>query len=342
MCTKTASRPMNRSFDRPLASPRARARVIPVLALAIVLALAGCGKSEPEAPAATAAAPAAAAPEAAPSEPPLTLANRAFREGRVVAPPGDNALEHALHALQQDANNAGATEILVDITPIAASAIEADIAARNFAEAERVMALLASANPSSLTVQALQRRLAAANRVVAAETEAANAATAAANERAAQASAAATAAAETVPPAAAPATAAAPAPPPRPAATAATTPPPAETREEEAPAAAAVAAPPRAPATTSASRTTDPVPTVKIAPAYPPQAKKRRAEGWVELQFMVGADGVPRQIEVVRAQPAGMFDRAAIQALSRWKFKPAERDGVAVEARAKTTIAFKP
>jgi protein TonB len=80
---------------------------------------------------------------------------------------------------------------------------------------------------------------------------------------------------------------------------------------------------------------------VKVSPDYPAAAKKRRTEGWVELQFLVGVDGIPRNIEVLRAQPPGMFDRAAIRAMTRWKFKPAERDGRPVEARAKTTVGFK-
>ncbi len=95
------------------------------------------------------------------------------------------------------------------------------------------------------------------------------------------------------------------------------------------------------PSTTLAALTSEPIATFKVTPTYPPIAKKRRAEGWVELQFMVDATGMPKHVEVIRAEPAGMFDRAAAQALTRWKFKPAERGGKPVEARAKTTIAFK-
>ena len=313
------------------------------------LLLHGCGGSDTP-PATTTTANTAtptAAPAAAPAvtaetaEAALSLANTAFRENRIVAPAGNNALEHALRALQLDANNAGATEILVDLTPIAASAIEAEIAAGNFAEAERVMGLLSSANASSLTVQSLQRRLADATRqaAVVAPVATPTPTPAAATTATPAASSARDVSANAV--VAAPAaTATAPAPTARserpattPATAGADTPTPATTTPAPRPTPVVAAAAP--------AEVIDPVPISKAAPEYPPAARKRRAEGWVELQFMVGIDGVPKQIEVTGAQPAGLFDRSAIRALSRWKFKPGSRDGQPVEARARTTINFK-
>lgn len=136
------------------------------LTLASTLTLSGCGSVESSAAATLPAARSTAlivVPKAAANpRPALVLANTAFHDSRFVAPAGNNALEHALHALQQDANSAGANEILADITPIAASTVEANIAARDFAEAERVVALLATANPSSLIVKSLRHRLAVA------------------------------------------------------------------------------------------------------------------------------------------------------------------------------------
>jgi protein TonB len=319
--------------------------------LAISLALSACGSSEPPAtaPAGTVAAPVAA--PAAPSAPApvdartsLTLANTAFRQNRIVAPAGDNALEHTLNALKQEPENAGANEMLVDLTPIAAAAIEAEIAAGNLVEAGRVMALLNSANPNSLTVKGLQRRLATASRL-APTVPATTTAPAAAPTEAPVAAA--------VPAPVDPPTERESAPAPARDTRVVNTPPrnPPEPESRTAPAtvpepvaantAAAVSAPPAAPPARPAGRTSEPIPLVKVQPEYPAAAKKRRTEGWVELQFMVGIDGVPKQIEVIRAQPAGMFDRAAIRAMSRWKFKPAERDGQPVEARAKTTVGFK-
>jgi periplasmic protein TonB len=312
-------------------------------ALVLALALSACGSPEPPAPAATPATAPAVTTSAAPTVAPvvdartsLALANAAFRENRIVAPAGNNALEHALHALKQEPDNAGATEILVDLTPIAAAAIEADIAAGNYTEAERVMALLTQANPGSLTVQGLQRRMATATRPAPAPVVAE---TATAEPAAAPAVVVAPVASRDVAPAPSRDTAAASAPvrsAPASPATAATAEPTPAIPEPV----VASRPPPAAPAA-PVSRASEPVPLVKVSPEYPAAAKKRRTEGWVELQFLVGVDGIPRNIEVLRAQPPGMFDRAAIRAMTRWKFKPAERDGQPVEARAKTTVGFK-
>lgn len=136
------------------------------LTLVLTLTLSGCGSVESSAaekPSAVRSTALIVVPTASANpRPALVLANAAFRDSRFVAPSGNNALEHALHALQQDANSAGANEILADITPIAASTVEANIAARDFAEAERVVGLLATANPGSLIVKSLRHRLAVA------------------------------------------------------------------------------------------------------------------------------------------------------------------------------------
>lgn len=338
---------MNRIFlPLPLCLPT---KSVAGCALLAALLLAGCGGSDAPPAVVAAAAPEAtvtAAPALETAQSALAKANVAFRENRIVEPAGNNALEHAMRALQIDPKNVGATEILVDLTPIAASAIEADISAGNFADAQRVMTLLAVANPGSLTVQSLQRRLATATRPAPAIPAPAvgtpaTAPIAQTTELAATTSgspqpAAATPASPTAAGSSAPRNAEA-------AATfaATTTAPSASIPDADASQPgqrrpAVTAAP-----TASAAQASEPVPLVKVAPDYPPAAKKRRTEGWVELQFLVGADGVPRQIEVTRAQPPGMFDRAAVRAMARWKFKPAERDGQAVEARAKTTVGFK-
>lgn len=330
-------------------SAKASVRVSSVCALSLALVglmtLAGCDSASAPTVTAAAADGATQASNPQPLRAPidasaLAMANHAFHENRIVAPPGDNALEHTLRALQEDTLDAGANEMLVDITPIAASAIEADINVRNFAEAERVMALLASANPSSLTVQSLQRRLTAATRTQAAEANAL--AAAAARIDTAQLAAAAAETSTT-------ATLAAPTQP-----AARTRAPNQNANRSESAASNTIAAATTAPksdeqrtlaaaspSTKLAAITSEPIATFKVTPTYPPIAKKRRAEGWVELQFMVDANGMPKHVEVVRAEPAGMFDRAAAQALTRWKFKPAEREGKPVETRAKTTIAFK-
>lgn len=58
------------------------------------------------------------------------------------------------------------------------------------------------------------------------------------------------------------------------------------------------------------------------APRYPARAQPRRLDGRVELMFTVQPDGSVSDLRVVEAQPAGIFDQAALQAARRWRFAP--------------------
>jgi len=57
-------------------------------------------------------------------------------------------------------------------------------------------------------------------------------------------------------------------------------------------------------------------------PIYPPQALRNRTTGWVEMEFTITESGVVRDIEVVEAEPHGVFERAATDALGHWQFRP--------------------
>jgi protein TonB len=76
---------------------------------------------------------------------------------------------------------------------------------------------------------------------------------------------------------------------------------------------------------------TDPVSVVKFDPAYPGYALQRAIEGYVILEFAVDRSGATRDIRVIEAEPAGVFDEAAARAVARYKYQPATRDGKAVE-----------
>jgi protein TonB len=77
----------------------------------------------------------------------------------------------------------------------------------------------------------------------------------------------------------------------------------------------------------------DAVPQVRIEPDYPIQARQKRIEGWVDVQFTVGADGSVRDPVVLDAEPKTIFDRAALQAIKGWKYNPKIEDGRPVERR---------
>jgi len=64
-----------------------------------------------------------------------------------------------------------------------------------------------------------------------------------------------------------------------------------------------------------------PAPVKREAPEYPKGAEKRGIEGYVALKFNVDADGNVISPQVVEASPPGVFDAAAIEALSKWKYE---------------------
>ena len=83
----------------------------------------------------------------------------------------------------------------------------------------------------------------------------------------------------------------------------------------------------------SAGSDRDIVPLVRIPPEYPARAQQRGIEGWVLLEFTITPSGTVQDPKVIDADPKGIFDDAALKALSRWKYNPKVENGVAVERR---------
>jgi len=63
-----------------------------------------------------------------------------------------------------------------------------------------------------------------------------------------------------------------------------------------------------------------------VAPMYPAQAMIAGIEGAVELEYRIAANGSVRQIRVINARPAGIFDEAAKTALRGWQFPAGSGD----------------
>lgn len=75
----------------------------------------------------------------------------------------------------------------------------------------------------------------------------------------------------------------------------------------------------------------DPVPLVRVNPQYPARAMQRGIEGWVQLRFTVSAAGTVKDVQVESADPPSYFEQAAINAVSRYKYKPSVVDGKPVD-----------
>lgn len=65
----------------------------------------------------------------------------------------------------------------------------------------------------------------------------------------------------------------------------------------------------------------EPLPLVRVEPEYPPQARQRKLEGWVQVRFTISTSGSVEDAVVVKSSHA-LFERSALQAVSKWKYQP--------------------
>ena len=313
--------------------------------LLLIVALAACSKQdEAAAPASTPADTPAAPPPPAVSAQVQAMdadalrdaATKALRENRIYAPGGDNAMEYYLALRDKLPNDPGVTSALTDLMPYTLIAAEQSIAREEFTEAQRLSAIIQKADPKAPALPRLQQSIAAAqqavaqrsvtdeeNKTKAAEdarlkeqqrlaqqaeqqraTEAAAAQQLAQQQEAARAEAARQ---ETERQATA------------------------QREAAERQAAAARAAVPAAAQAQSLRAVSTP------APRYPPEALRSGTSGEVLVEITVGTDGSVTNARVVRANPARVFDREALNAVRRWRFEPVD-----APVTTRRTIGFSP
>lgn len=254
----------------------------------------------------------------------LAEARKAMNEQRLLAPKGNNAFEFYLRALEKQPGNPVATDALRETFPFAAGSAEQAINGRDFNEAQRQIDLLAKADPANYTLTILRSKLDAQRKLLdreqqqeldqqkqqqlAAEKAAADKAAA---DKAAQAQKVA------AQPNAAPARAAA-----------------------EGAAAPGAQASNGSEAVAQTGATSPAVLVKAVQPRYPTQARRRNLEGWVVVSYTVDAEGNVANVSVVDANPRHVFEREATDAVERWKFKPAMRNGQAVASSLQQRIMF--
>ncbi len=83
------------------------------------------------------------------------------------------------------------------------------------------------------------------------------------------------------------------------------------------------------------------IPIVTIQPNYPRKAAIAKIEGWVEMEFTITEGGTVINPKVTKSKPVRIFDREAIRAILKYKFKPKIVDGVAQTQLATQRIDFK-
>ena len=326
----------------------ARGRVAATLLLvALTVALSACsgGSGSSQAPsgkaAPTAAKPATMASTAAAMKPAdhlqtmsvdqlMNAAQKALKEDRLVAPAGDNAFDYYLEVLKKSPNNRAAQDALRETFPYGAQTVDQTINQKDFAEAQREINLLASADPTNYTLTILRSKLDAARKVATQQQ--------AAQQQAQQASAAEkarlAAAASVLKQQQAQA---------------------ALVRQQQDQAAALkqqqaqAAAQKQQAATLKQQQAQQAVQSLnreaqivrQVPPQYPLNAARDGEQGWVDVEFTVNADGSVANAHVTDAQPRRVFDRAALEAVDRWRFKPALINGRPTAVVLKRRVEFK-
>ena len=318
----------------------------------LVCALAACKKdntAEPATPAAGQQAATTAPPPAAVSAQVAAMgaeqlreaASAALREQRLYAPAGNNAMEYYLALRDKSPNDPAVSSALTDLMPYTLIATEQSINRDDFAEAQRLYALMEKTDPKAPALPRLKQSIADAQASLAQRTADATARTEedakkqadlekqrladqqkaqllAAQQLAEQQAATAKAAADKAAADKAAADKAA-------------------ADKAVADRAAAQRAAAQNPPAQAAATSNELRPISTPAPSYPREAYRDGTSGEVQVEFTVGTDGSVTSARVVRADPPRVFDREALSAVKRWKFQP-----VSSPVTSRRTIGFKP
>ena len=264
----------------------------------------------------------------------LAEARTAMNEQRYLAPTGNNAFVFYLRVLEKDPGNKVASDALRETFPFAATSAEQAINSRDFNEAQRQIDLLAKADPTNFTLTILRSKLDAQRKTLDKQQQLA------ADQEKAQQLAAQKATADKL------ATD-------KLAAEQQKTQLAAEQQKVQQARAAQPTAQPAAKAPSAAGDSTAAAGTDSgnavagavllkaVGARYPTQAMRARQQGWVVVSFTIDADGGTSGVKVIDAQPRRVFDRAAMDAVERYKFTPAMKDGVAVSSTKQQRIEFK-
>lgn len=84
----------------------------------------------------------------------------------------------------------------------------------------------------------------------------------------------------------------------------------------------------------------DVIPIVRIEPQYPRQALLDGTSGYVVIEFTIEPDGSVSDPKILESQPRRVFDRSAVRAIYKWKFKPRIVGGKPVARRATQRLDF--
>lgn len=82
-------------------------------------------------------------------------------------------------------------------------------------------------------------------------------------------------------------------------------------------------------------------PLSRVPPEYPSKARQKGIEGYVTFNVLVSSAGSIEKLQVLNAEPAGVFEDYAKAALAKWEFRPGQYQGSPVSMWVKQTIRYK-
>ncbi len=83
-----------------------------------------------------------------------------------------------------------------------------------------------------------------------------------------------------------------------------------------------------------------PEPVSQVAPAYPAELRKAKIEGLVTLIFLLSEEG---RVEDARVETSSRpeFEKPALDAIRKWRFRPGMKDGQAVRTYLRMPMRFR-
>lgn len=264
----------------------------------------------------------------------LDEARKAINEQRYLAPAGNNAFEFYLRVLQKQPSNQVASDALRETFPYAATSAEQVINARDFNESQRQIDLLAKADPANFTLTILRSKLDAQRKLLDKQQQQVldqQKAQQLAAQKAAVQKAEADKLAEQQKIQAA------------------------ENTQLKARQARVAVTPPTQPVATAKpvdagggestavsniGKNSEAALLKGAEPVYPQSALRAHQSGWAIVAFTIDPNGRTSDIHVTSSQPRHVFDRAAIDAVARYRFTPAMKNGEAVASTREQRIEF--
>jgi periplasmic protein TonB len=87
------------------------------------------------------------------------------------------------------------------------------------------------------------------------------------------------------------------------------------------------------------SKPEPPVPVRTVPPDYPPELRREGVSGLVMVKCTIDESGNVIDPQVEKSSN-GAFEKPAVEALRKWKFKPAKQDGTPVAIKVSIPIKF--